>query len=121
MSVINILSILLVVFGLLFFMAAVVGIHRFPDFYTRLHAAGKGDTLSTILVIAGIALFYLDRHHWTLDSILVSIKMFAIVFFIFIASPTSTHVLMRAGYESGKKPFTKDTASNGNDAGSDNA
>jgi len=120
MNIVNILSILLVAFGLLFFMAAVVGIHRFPDFYTRLHAAGKGDTLSTILVIAGIALFYLDRHQWTLEAIFVSIKMFAIVFFIFIASPTSTHVLMRAGYESGKKPFTKNSPVTSGDAHPDN-
>ena len=105
MNLVHILSIVMIVSGLLFFMAAVVGIHRFPDFYTRLHAAGKGDTLSTILVIGGLGLYYVNEHHWSFEAILVGIKMFAIVFFIFIASPTSTHVLMRAGYESGKKTF----------------
>jgi len=104
---IEIICIILIVTGLLFFLASVVGIHRFPDFYTRLHAAGKGDTLSTILVIGGIGLYYVHLHHWSFEAFLVGAKLFAIVFFIFIASPTSTHVLMRAGHDSGIKPYTR--------------
>ena len=101
------ISIVMIVSGLIFFLAAVVGIIRFPDFYTRMHAAGKGDTLSTILVIGGIALYYVNQHGWTLEAILVGLKMLAIVVFIFIASPTSTHVLMQAGYDAGVKPVSK--------------
>lgn len=104
---IEFLSIIMIVSGLFFFLAAVMGIIRFPDFYTRMHAAGKGDTLSTILVIGGIAIYYMDSHGWNLSSVLVGLKMFAIVIFIFIASPTSTHVLMQAGYDSKIKPFLK--------------
>ena len=37
--------------GLLFFLGAAVGLFRFPDFYTRIHAAGKGDTLSSLLIL----------------------------------------------------------------------
>ena len=39
-------------FGSLFFLGATLGILRFPDFYTRMHAAGKGDTLSSLLFLA---------------------------------------------------------------------
>ena len=101
------ISIIMIVSGLVFFLAAVVGIIRFPDFYTRMHAAGKGDTLSTILVIGGIALYYMNQDGWTFEAILVGLKMLAIVVFIFIASPTSTHVLMQAGFDAGVKPITK--------------
>jgi multicomponent Na+:H+ antiporter subunit G len=101
------ISIIMIISGLIFFLAAVVGIIRFPDFYTRMHAAGKGDTLSSILVIGGIALYYMNQDGWTLEAILVGLKMFAIVVFIFIASPTSTHVLMQAGYDSGIVPISK--------------
>ena len=38
-----------VISGLIFFFGSAVGVVRFPDFYTRMQAAGKGDTLSTIL------------------------------------------------------------------------
>ena len=35
------------------FLGSAVGMVRFPDFYTRMHAAGKGDTLSTMLMLLG--------------------------------------------------------------------
>ena len=41
------------VLGLVFFLGSAVGMVRFPDFYTRMHAAGKGDTLSTMLMLLG--------------------------------------------------------------------
>ena len=41
------------ILGLVFFLGTAVGMVRFPDFYTRMHAAGKGDTLSTMLMLAG--------------------------------------------------------------------
>lgn len=100
------ISITMITSGLIFFLAAVVGIMRFPDFYTRMHAAGKGDTLSSILVVGGIALYYMHQGGWTSAAILVGLKMLAIVVFIFIASPTSTHVLMQAGYDSGIEPVS---------------
>ena len=44
---------ILIVVGLVFFLGTSIGLLRFPDFYTRMHAAGKGDTLSTVLILAG--------------------------------------------------------------------
>jgi len=102
---VEIISITMVAVGLVFFLGAVVGIIRFPDFYTRMHAAGKGDTLSTILIIGGIGVYYMNGHEWSWESVLVGLKLLGIVVFIFIASPTSTHVLMQAGFDSGSKPI----------------
>ena len=39
---------ILIVVGLVYFLATSIGLLRFPSFYTRMHAAGKGDTLSTV-------------------------------------------------------------------------
>lgn len=106
--IINILSILLMAAGLFFFLGAVVGIVRFPDFYTRMHAAGKGDTLSTILITGALALQVLhnfDWAHWT--DLLVVIKIMAIGILIMLTSPTSTHALMQAGYDDGIEPVTR--------------
>ena len=49
-ELIDILSVLLILSGLVFFLGASIGVVRFPDFYTRMHAAGKGDTLSLSLI-----------------------------------------------------------------------
>jgi len=93
----NIAIILLTALGALFFIGTTVGLVRFPDFYTRMHAAGKGDTLSTVLILFGLALY--QFHHITLDTLLVGFKIIFIAVLIFIASPTATHAIMDAGYE----------------------
>lgn len=97
------ICIVIILVGLLFFLGAVVGLVRFPDFYTRMHAAGKGDTLSTMLILLGFAL-YLFKDGVDLASVLVALKIMAICAFIMLTSPTSTHALMQAGYEAGVKP-----------------
>ena len=91
--------------GLLFFLGAAVGLYRFPDFYTRMHAAGKGDTLSSLLILAGFALITLEE--LSVMEWLLVVKLLAIVLFVMLTSPTSTHALMRAGFEDGIEPVTK--------------
>lgn len=103
---INVLTIILITGGLFFFLVTTIGVLRFPDFYSRMHAAGKGDTLSSLLILLGLALFNL--HHLTADNVLVSIKIGLILVFIFLASPTATHAIIDAGYESAIKPWTND-------------
>lgn len=98
---------LLIIAGLVFFFGAALGLLRFPDFYSRMHAAGKGDTLSSLLVVIGFALHELHdfsgfSHDW--PTILVILKLSAIVVFIFLTSPTSTSALMDAGWEDGVEP-----------------
>ena len=107
--VLNGVIIFSMVAGLFFFFATSVGVLRFPDFFTRLHAAGKGDTLSTILILFSCSLFaiksasYLDK-----TTLLTSIKILLIINFIFIGSPTATHALIEAGYNSEVDPWEND-------------
>lgn len=110
-SIINIISIVLILAGLLFFLGSVVGVVRFPDFYTRMHAAGKGDTLSSLLVVMGFAVYHLGQIQWVdfaWADLLVVLKLLAICSFIMLTSPTATHALMNAGYEEGIEPLTQD-------------
>lgn len=103
--VVTVLSIAMIVAGLVFFLGDSVGLLRFPDFYTRMHAAGKGDTLSTLLILAGVAVYFL--HDGTdFLKILVVLKILAICAFIAMTSPTSTHALMKAGFDDGIVPVT---------------
>ena len=95
--------------GVLFFLATSVGLLRFPDFYTRMHAAGKGDTLSTMLLLVGAAVYALNHEHASLHSVLLGIKILFIINFILIGSPTATHAMMDAGYETGEKHWSKNS------------
>lgn len=96
----------LLVAGLFLFAVGVLGILRFPDFYTRLHAAGKCDTLGSILLILALAIFNLQE--FTFANLLVSLKILSILVFVFVASPTATHALTEAALVVGVEPWTKE-------------
>lgn len=101
----NLLIIVLLISGLFLFFGTTVGLLRFPDFYSRMHAAGKGDTLSSLLMLLGLALY--EFHELNLATVLVGFKILLIMVFIFMASPTATHAITDAGYESGVEPWQK--------------
>lgn len=89
--------------GLLFFFGTVLGVHRFPDCYTRMHAAAKGDTLSSILFILGIIL--VEHKGFDSATLVRTAKLLFIVFFLFITSPTASHALVAAGFRRGVAPW----------------
>ncbi|MCG7985264.1 MAG: monovalent cation/H(+) antiporter subunit G [Candidatus Thiodiazotropha lotti] len=73
-----------------------IGIHRFPDFYTRLHAIGITDTLSALMILLGLAL----QAGWSIAAF----KLALIFVFLFFSSPTASHALANAAQHSGLKP-----------------
>ena len=108
--IITIVAAFFILAGLLFFLGAAIGLTRFPDFYARMHAAGKGDTLSSLLVIVGFAIYQLHDFSWI--KLLIILKLLAICAFIMLTSPTSTHALMDAGWEDGIEPSLKNKDAN---------
>ena len=103
-----ILAIFLVVAGIFFFFAATVGFLRFPDFYTRMHATGKGDTFGLLLSLLGLSIYnMLENPTWYM-GVVQTVKVLSIAVFWFLASPTATHALLRSAFESGVMPWTKD-------------
>ena len=103
------IGLIMVCAGVFFFLGSTIGIMRFPDFYCRIHAAGKGDTLSSLFIVLGIALEQFDKVDTY--SVIFLLKMLVICFFIFTTSPTATHALMRAGHGAGIKAWKKDSSS----------
>ena len=91
--------------GLIFFFGGAVGMIRLPDFYTRLHAAGKMDSLATFLMMLALGIHNLE--HFTLAELLLSLKLMLIVVFIYLASPTATHAIVDAGLRAGQNPWSK--------------
>lgn len=93
--------------GLFFFTTATIGLLRFPDFYSRMHATGKGDTLGLLLSLIGLAIYNL-HHEFCWLGLVQSIKLIFIAIFWFLANPTATHALLRSAFESDLMPWTKD-------------
>lgn len=102
---IDILAMVLMIGGLVFFAGGAVGILRFPDFYSRLHPAGKLDTAGHFMMMSGMALY--TAQELTLHSTLTAIKMLLIVLFVYITSPTATHAILDAGVRGGLDHWSK--------------
>jgi multicomponent Na+:H+ antiporter subunit G len=56
MVIVQVVSALLLLFGVFFFMGGTVGLLRFPDVHSRLHAVTKADNLGLGLMVLGLAL-----------------------------------------------------------------
>ena len=100
--------------GMLYFTAAVVGANRFGHAMNRLHAAGIGDTAGLLLVL--LSLFVAAGIH--VDTV----KMAFILFFMFFTSPVSSHFLCQIEYYTNpklyrftQKRFGKQTEKTNND------
>jgi len=74
-----------------------VGVLRFPDFYTRLHAASVTDTAAATLAIVGMALLA--------PSLAVVVKLAVVWLFLFLTGPTSSHALANAAHTAGLQPM----------------
>lgn len=93
---VNVLSWILLLAGSAFGILGGLGLLRFPDLYTRLHAAGMTDTLCAILIVLGLAL--------QSGLSLLTIKLFLILVFLLFTTPTATHALARSGLIDNVKP-----------------
>lgn len=99
-QLLDIFSWLAFIGGGFFLFAGGVGLIRFPDFYTRMHAAGLTDTLGAGLIILGMFL--------QAGATLTAVKLVLIAFFIFFTSPTSTYAIANAALSQGLKPILAD-------------
>lgn len=86
--------------GSVFLFLGGVGLIRFPDFYTRMHAAGLIDTLGAGLILLGMVI--------QAGLTLTAVKLVMIAFFIFFTSPTSTYAIANAAFSQGLKPILAD-------------
>lgn len=93
--IIDILSWFCLLGGGLLGIVGAIGIHRFPDFYSRQHAAGITDTLCAMLILLGLAL--------QAGISLAAFKLALIFIFLFLTSPTASHALANAAMHGGLK------------------
>ena len=106
MNVPEIIGTTFILLGALILFVGAVGIVRFPGFYARLHAAGKGDTMGQGLIILGLFVVTVFDAEGTWND---AFKLLVIAFFVFILNATATHALARAGWLAGLLPWTRET------------
>jgi len=103
----NTITYVLIGIGLFFSLMAGIGLLRFPDFYTRLHAGTKCTTFGAIFLIGAVVLQsvagWISGGWGSADSVLALHSLIALAA-ILLTNPVGAHAIARAGHRSGVKP-----------------
>lgn len=88
--------------GLFVCLISILGLIRFPDVYTRLHASTKASTLGSLFITFGAILTFLPG----LDNGEFELTVHALiaVLLIIFTNPISAHAIARAAMIAGIKP-----------------
>ena len=84
-NIVTALGLALLVFGVLVFFTAVLGLYRFGYVLNRMHAAAVGDALGIFCMLAGLILL----HGWSLSGA----KTLLILLFLWLTSPVASHLI----------------------------
>ena len=93
-AVLDVLGALLLLGGSVFCLAAALGVLRFPDLLTRLHAATKPQVFGLVLVLSGVVV--------TLRTWQVALVGVLVVALQILTTPVSSHMLARTAYRTGQ-------------------
>jgi multicomponent Na+:H+ antiporter subunit G len=86
------LTVVAIALGVVFFLAGSVGLLRFPDALTRLHALTKADNLGLGLIVLGLAA--------QADSVLVAVKLVVVWVLVLVAGATVARLIASAAHQS---------------------
>jgi multicomponent Na+:H+ antiporter subunit G len=88
----DVVSAALLLTGVALAVVAALGLVRFPDVFSRMHAATKPATLGLLLITVGAAL-RMDGGD--------AVKLLLVAAFQFVTAPVAAHMIGRAAYRSG--------------------
>lgn len=87
-SVATVITIVLAAVGIIFMLISLLGLNVYPDFFSRLHVQGVGDTLGALLIILAMMV--------QTGLSLMSLKIFLVFVFIMLTNPLGTNMMMIA-------------------------
>ena len=93
MMLIDVLTTILLLAGAFFFFAGTLGLLRFPDVYTRLHALTKADNVGLGLIVLGLAI--------QSDTLAGAGKLLLIWFLVMLAGASSANLIARGALRRG--------------------
>jgi len=101
----EILIYILLGIGIFFNVLAGVGLLRFPDVYTRLHAGTKCTTFGSIFICGSVVILGLKMwYQGSTDGSVLAIHTIGALVAILLTNPTGAHAIARAAHRSGVEP-----------------
>jgi len=96
MIVLEFIGCFFLIAGAVFSMIGGLGLVRLPEFYSRMHGGGITDTMGAGLIVIGLM--------FLAGPTLTTFKLFVILFFLTVTSPSSCHALAKSAITHGLKP-----------------
>lgn len=103
MSLLNIseifewIGVILILIGSIVSVISAIGMIRFPDVYSRAHAATKTTTLAVLITLFGTFIYVY------FNEAFMSVRLMLGIVFVFITAPISGHLVLRAAYRANIK------------------
>lgn len=91
--ILDVLAGFFLIVGALFALVAAIALVRFPDVFTRMHAATKPQTLGLVCILIGLAL--------RLQSVTATTTVIVVIAFQLLTAPVASHMIGRAAYRIG--------------------
>lgn len=107
-GLVDILIAILLLSGAILTCVAALGLFRFRDIYSRMHASSKAGTAGSGLLLLAVAIQSGEVEVW--------IKCFLAIVFFFLTAPVSAHLLAKAAVRAGQ-PLPPPEGSNRVDPG----
>lgn len=86
------------VVGLVLMAGGTLGVLRFPDFYTRLHAARVADTVGTAIVLIGLGI--------AAEDAVIGFKLLLLAALVAALGPTISHLSANTAHAAGLAPLS---------------
>jgi len=84
----DIITSLLLLLGAAFIFMASMGLIRFKDLYSRMHASTKATSFGILLILIGVGLFF--------NSSIIWLKAILVVVFIYLTAPLAAHSIAKS-------------------------
>lgn len=97
-TTLHVMTVALCLVGAGFFVAGTLGLLRLPDFYTRVHAVAKCDTVGAGAILLALAIHVAPHPE--------SLKILLLLLLVLISSPTAGHALAHAAHDTGLEAWT---------------
>jgi multicomponent Na+:H+ antiporter subunit G len=91
---INVIIYTFILAGTFFILVAAIGLVRFKDLYSRLHAGTKAPSFGIFLIVLGVSIYF--------NTPVVYIKGLFIIFFVYLTAPLAAHAIVKSYKEKDK-------------------
>lgn len=101
-EIVSLISAIFIFLGSIIALISAIGIVKFQDVFLRSHASTKSSTLSVLLTIIGVLIYF------TVNQGFFSVRLLLSLVFINLTSPVGMHLVARAAYRNGAYMYRKD-------------